>query len=85
MLREHILIRQELIFAGVVVSSEDATIKAGDQVIVTGYDLGMNTSRWFRRIYSRAIILGRAFTGRNVIKGKYDVWDSRFYCGFVGI
>ena len=29
---------------GVVVSSEDATIKAGDQVIVTGYDLGMNTS-----------------------------------------
>lgn len=34
-LREHILIRQELIFAGVVVSSEDATIKAGDQVIVT--------------------------------------------------
>ena len=33
--------------AGVVVSSEDATIKAGDQVIVTGYDLGMNTSGGF--------------------------------------
>ena len=28
-------------------SSEDATIKAGDQVIVTGYDLGMNTSGGF--------------------------------------
>ena len=33
--------------AGVVVSSEDATIKAGDQVIVAGYDLGMNTSGGF--------------------------------------
>ena len=33
--------------AGVVVSSKDATIKAGDQVIVTGYDLGMNTSGGF--------------------------------------
>ena len=33
--------------AGVVVSSEDATIKAGDRVIVTGYDLGMNTSGGF--------------------------------------
>ncbi|AFQ08760.1 alcohol dehydrogenase, zinc-containing [Bacillus cereus FRI-35] len=28
-------------------SSEDATIKVGDQVIVTGYDLGMNTSGGF--------------------------------------
>ena len=28
-------------------SSKDATIKAGDQVIVTGYDLGMNTSGGF--------------------------------------
>ena len=33
--------------AGVVVSSEDVTIKVGDQVIVTGYDLGMNTSGGF--------------------------------------
>ncbi|KAA0762124.1 YhdH/YhfP family quinone oxidoreductase [Bacillus sp. SH5-2] len=33
--------------AGVVVSSEDETIKVGDQVIVTGYDLGMNTSGGF--------------------------------------
>ncbi|MBP3970736.1 YhdH/YhfP family quinone oxidoreductase [Bacillus sp. WL1] len=33
--------------AGVVVSSKDETIKAGDQVIVTGYDLGMNTSGGF--------------------------------------
>lgn len=30
--------------AGVVVTSEDARFKAGDEVIVTGYDLGMNTS-----------------------------------------
>lgn len=33
--------------AGEVVSSEDTTIKVGDQVIVTGYDLGMNTSGGF--------------------------------------
>ncbi len=33
--------------AGVIVSSEDATIKVGDKVIVTGYDLGMNTSGGF--------------------------------------
>lgn len=33
--------------AGVVVSSKDETIKSGDQVIVTGYDLGMNTSGGF--------------------------------------
>ncbi|WP_436865886.1 YhdH/YhfP family quinone oxidoreductase [Bacillus fungorum] len=33
--------------AGEVVSSEDETIKVGDQVIVTGYDLGMNTSGGF--------------------------------------
>lgn len=30
--------------AGVVVRSEDSDIKPGDEVIVTGYDLGMNTS-----------------------------------------
>jgi len=30
--------------AGVIVSSKDPAFKAGDQVIVTGYDLGMNTS-----------------------------------------
>jgi alcohol dehydrogenase len=29
--------------AGVVESSDDARFKAGDEVIVTGYDLGMNT------------------------------------------
>ncbi|EKS8375755.1 YhdH/YhfP family quinone oxidoreductase [Bacillus cereus] len=33
--------------AGEVVSSEDNSFKAGDQVIVTGYDLGMNTSGGF--------------------------------------
>ncbi|MFL0490771.1 oxidoreductase [Bacillus sp. AFS054943] len=33
--------------AGEVVSSEEGTIKVGDQVIVTGYDLGMNTSGGF--------------------------------------
>jgi acrylyl-CoA reductase (NADPH) len=30
--------------AGVVESSESASFKAGDEVIVTGYDLGMNTA-----------------------------------------
>ena len=33
--------------AGEVVSSEDNSFKVGDQVIVTGYDLGMNTSGGF--------------------------------------
>lgn len=33
--------------AGEVVSSEDNCFKVGDQVIVTGYDLGMNTSGGF--------------------------------------
>ncbi|MFC9446374.1 YhdH/YhfP family quinone oxidoreductase [Bacillus cereus] len=33
--------------AGEVVSSEDNAFKIGDQVIVTGYDLGMNTSGGF--------------------------------------
>ncbi|HDR7793160.1 TPA: YhdH/YhfP family quinone oxidoreductase [Bacillus luti] len=33
--------------AGEVVSSEDDSFKVGDQVIVTGYDLGMNTSGGF--------------------------------------
>ncbi|WP_303745179.1 YhdH/YhfP family quinone oxidoreductase [Bacillus toyonensis] len=33
--------------AGEVVSSEDGSFKVGDQVIVTGYDLGMNTSGGF--------------------------------------
>ncbi|MBS9804197.1 YhdH/YhfP family quinone oxidoreductase [Bacillus toyonensis] len=33
--------------AGEVVSSEDDSFKIGDQVIVTGYDLGMNTSGGF--------------------------------------
>ncbi|MGE7887381.1 YhdH/YhfP family quinone oxidoreductase [Bacillus cereus] len=33
--------------AGEVVSSEDDHFKIGDQVIVTGYDLGMNTSGGF--------------------------------------
>ena len=33
--------------AGEVMSSEDETIKVGDKVIVTGYDLGMNTSGGF--------------------------------------
>lgn len=30
--------------AGVIESSDDARFKAGDEVIVTGYDLGMNTA-----------------------------------------
>ena len=33
--------------AGVVVSSESNDLKEGDEVIVTGYDLGMNTSGGF--------------------------------------
>lgn len=33
--------------AGEVVSSTDASLEQGDQVIVTGYDLGMNTSGGF--------------------------------------
>lgn len=33
--------------AGEVVSSEDGSFKVGDQVIVTGFDLGMNTSGGF--------------------------------------
>lgn len=33
--------------AGVVVKSEDAQFKTGDEVIVTGFDLGMNTSGGF--------------------------------------
>jgi len=33
--------------AGIVVESEDTNFKAGDKVIVTGYDLGMNTSGGF--------------------------------------
>lgn len=33
--------------AGVVVESSDGSFKADDQVIVTGYDLGMNTSGGF--------------------------------------
>lgn len=33
--------------AGVVVSSESDTLSEGDEVIVTGYDLGMNTSGGF--------------------------------------
>lgn len=33
--------------AGVVVESSDSTFKAGDEVIVTSYDLGMNTSGGF--------------------------------------
>ncbi|TVP54873.1 MAG: acryloyl-CoA reductase [Halomonadaceae bacterium] len=33
--------------AGEVVSSDDSTWKAGDRVIVTGYDLGMNTAGGF--------------------------------------
>ncbi|KFN01051.1 acryloyl-CoA reductase [Bacillus clarus] len=33
--------------AGEVISSENPSLKKGDQVIVTGYDLGMNTSGGF--------------------------------------
>ncbi|MEN1937076.1 YhdH/YhfP family quinone oxidoreductase [Paenibacillus sp. 102] len=33
--------------AGEVISSQDPSFKKGDQVIVTGYDLGMNTSGGF--------------------------------------
>ena len=33
--------------SGVVVESTDSNIKAGDEVIVTGYDLGMNTDGGF--------------------------------------
>ncbi len=33
--------------AGVVKSSDNPLLKAGDQVVVTGYDLGMNTSGGF--------------------------------------
>lgn len=34
--------------AGIVVESKDDSIKTGDKVIVTGYDLGMNTSGGFQ-------------------------------------
>ena len=30
--------------AGVIVESSDSALKPGDEVLVTGYDLGMNTS-----------------------------------------
>ena len=70
--------------AGVVVSSKDATIKAGDQVIVTGYDLGMNTSGGFGE-YIRVPASWIVPTRGNVIKGKYDVRDSRFYSCFISI
>ncbi len=33
--------------AGTVIESEDASLKAGDEVLVIGYDLGMNTSGGF--------------------------------------
>lgn len=36
--------------AGVVVSSESKTVSEGDEVIVTGYDLGMNTSGGFGQL-----------------------------------
>ena len=36
-------IRDSIDAAGVVVSSTDAAFKAGDEVVVFGYDLGMNT------------------------------------------
>lgn len=36
--------------AGVVVSSESKAVKEGDEVIVTGYDLGMNTSGGFGQL-----------------------------------
>lgn len=36
--------------AGVVVSSESDTVSEGDEVIVTGYDLGMNTSGGFAQL-----------------------------------
>jgi alcohol dehydrogenase len=36
--------------AGEVISSDDAGVKAGDKVIVTGYDLGMNTDGGFGQL-----------------------------------
>lgn len=36
--------------AGTVISSEDSSLNEGDQVLVIGYDLGMNTSGGFGQL-----------------------------------
>ena len=40
--------------SGVIISSSSDSFSEGDKVIVTSYDLGMNTRRWFWRIHPRS-------------------------------
>ena len=52
--------------AGTVAESSVSDFAVGDEVIVTGYDLGMNTSGGGRPIHSRASCVGDQAPGRAV-------------------
>lgn len=65
--------------AGVVAESKSPEFKVGEQVLVTGYDLGMNTSGGYSKVCPGSCALGRQTTGEPNVTREHGLWDRRFY------
>ena len=68
--------------AGIVVSSKSERFSVGEEVIVTGYDLGMNTPGGFAefiKVPEGWIVKKPA---NIIIKREHDIGYSGIYCGF---
>ena len=65
--------------AGEIVESTVADYKPGDSVLVTGYDLGMNTPGRIRTIHQSARALAGQAPRKIDHKRKHGIWHSGIY------
>lgn len=70
--------------AGVVEESISDDFLPGDSVIVTGYDLGMNTPGGVRPIHPCSCGMGHEASRRPLPAGKHVIRDSRVHCRSLG-
>lgn len=66
--------------AGVVLGCSNRTFAVGDEVIVTGFDLGMNTPGGIRPVHQRSGELGTQGAAGSVAERDHGLWDSGFNC-----
>tara|TARA_Y100000022_G_scaffold46826_1_gene39463 strand:- start:268 stop:720 length:453 start_codon:yes stop_codon:yes gene_type:complete len=65
--------------AGIVESSSSDEFKSGDSVIVTSYDLGMNTSGGFGQFIRVPSRLGGAFARRDDVEREHGLRNRRIH------
>ncbi|HSE91429.1 MAG TPA: YhdH/YhfP family quinone oxidoreductase [Candidatus Binatia bacterium] len=65
--------------AGVVAESSNLAFEECDEVIVTGFDLGMNTSGGFCRYIRVPAAWVLRLPGQPDFERKYGLWHGRFY------